>query len=167
VTPVVTFEHDLGGTSVVSSIAYSAPRERVMIGNRNGEIGWYSITGVGAPLSQKVVVPQLETGMQVRDIRAEPDGGVWVALGGFSGPRRGLVLSMDFTGPDASIVSVQPVASIGLTKPAFAVDSSRSIIYSNAVVNTGDSLGIADQRRYRIPLFRGYHEVRHEAAHCP
>lgn len=169
VTPAQTWEHDMGGTSVVSAIAYSAATERVLIGNRSGLVGAYSIDGADAPAGTKIAIPQLTTGMQVRDIRAEPDGGAWVAVGGFSGSRHGLLVSLDLsdaTNP-SPVVSVQPVASIGLTTPAFAADSTRSLLYSNAVVNTGDSLGIADSRRYRVPVFRGFHSAPHRGPCMP
>lgn len=85
VVPAQSWEHDMGGTSVVSAIAYSAATERVLIGNRSGLVAAYSIDGSDSPAGSEIAVPQLTSGMQVRDIRAEPDGGAWVALGGFSG----------------------------------------------------------------------------------
>jgi hypothetical protein len=113
---------------------------------------------------------RLAAGMEIRDLVVGPDGGAYLVAGGFSGPRAGLIAVLDLTGNRTGaerVVFTQPVSSIGLARPSIAVDDARSVVYSNAVIESGDATGIDDSHRYRAPLVRALREQRSSPSGCP
>jgi hypothetical protein len=167
-TPAASFAHTLGVTSLVTGVGFVPQTEQIVVTNRAGVVMVYDVRGTNG--GDQIHIPGLAPGMEIRDLVVSPDGAGYIAAGGFSGPRAGVLAVLDLTGNksgDDRVVFTQPVSGIGLARPAIAVDDARSVVYSNAVVESGDNTGIDDSHRYRSPLVRGLHETRSSPSGCP
>jgi hypothetical protein len=169
-TPAFSFDHNLGGTSLVTGVGFVPQTEQIVLTNRTGALALFDLQGQPGPDGDRITIPDLLPGMQIRDLAIGGDGAAYLAAGGFSGPRTGLIAVLDLTGNRtgaARVVFVQMVSAIGLTRPSIAVDDVHGVVYSNAVVETGDSTGIDNSHRIRSPLIRSLQERRYIASGCP
>jgi hypothetical protein len=168
--PASTFSHSLGGTSLVTGVGFVPQTEQIVLTNRAGVTAVFGIHGENGPGGDQIAIPGLAPGMQIRDLSVRPDGSAYLVAGGFSGARDGLIATLDLSGNQTGasrVVFVQPVSAIGLAQPSIAVDDARGVVYSNAVVETGDATGVDDSHRYRSPLVRALHENRTPPSGCP
>ena len=170
--PATSFAHSLGGGggSLVTGVGFVPQTEQIVLTNRAGVVAVFGIHGENGPGSDQIAIPGLAPGTQIRDLSVRPDGSAYLVAGGFSGARDGVIAALDLSGNQTGanrVVFVQPVSSIGLAQPSLAVDDTRGVVYSNAVIETGDATGVDDSHRYRSPLVRALHETRSPPAGCP
>lgn len=150
-TPLASWSHNFKGTFQVSAVAYSAPTDQVVLGNGDGLLALFDIHG------QRISTPTLalrKAGMGVREILTISDGIAYVSLAGLlPASRDGVVAALNLTSTTNPVVlSELPVAAIGIGGTTLALDTSFGILYTNAVVDTGDRIG--SLHPYRIPILR-------------
>src|SRR5262249_18292445 len=146
-------------------VGFVEQQQAVILGNKNGKIALFALTdGAPGPSGDAITLPLATSSMEVRDISVSPDGATFIGLGGFAPPvgtpRNGLIAVLDLSGNMLGanrIIFQQPVDAVGLSGPTVLVDESRDIIYTNAVINSGDHIG-GDPAVFRTPILRGFRE---------
>jgi hypothetical protein len=174
-TPAATWPHNLGmGGKLLASVNYVASQDAIILGNKNGQIALFSLaTGMPGPDGDAVALPFATPAMEVRDIVVGSGGATFIGLGGFAPPvgtpRTGLLATLDLSGNmvgSSRVVFQQIVDAVGLSGPTMVVDPSRDIIYTNAVINSGDHIG-GDPAVFRAPILRGFQEPLVPPSGCP
>lgn len=174
-TPAATWSHNLGeGGKLLASVNYIASQDAIILGNKNGQIALFSLaTGAPGPDGDAITLPLATPAMEVRDIVVGAGGATFIALGGFAPPvgtpRTGLLATLDLSSNvlgTSRVVFQQIVDAVGLSGPTMVIDPSRDIVYTNAVLNSGDHIG-GDPAVFRAPVLRGFQEPLTPPSGCP
>jgi hypothetical protein len=173
--PAATWLHNLGaGGKLLSAVNYVSTLDAVILGNKDGQIALFSLSnGAPGPDGDPIALPLATPTMEVRDLVVGTGGEVFVGLGGFAPPigtpRTGLLATLDLSGNMLGanpVVFQQIVDAVGLGGPVLAIDTERDIVYTNAVINSGDHIG-DDPAVFRAPILRGFREPIAPPAGCP
>lgn len=159
VTPWAQWDHDVGTGADVLAMAYSRSTDTVWLGNTQGEIAAFDLAGADAPAGTPVAVAGVGPNMEVRELVSTADGTVYATLGGFSGPRDGLLLIIDPVA--AAITTRQELVAVGFSPVTIAIDETRQLLFTTGIVDSGDRVfgSLEDNlcgnlgAGYRVPIF--------------
>jgi hypothetical protein len=173
--PAASWPHNLGlGGKLLSAVNYVATMDSVILGNKDGQIALFSLSnGMPGPDGDAITLPLATPTMEVRDLVVGDGGAVFVGLGGFAPPigtpRTGLLATLDLSDNVLGanrVVFQQLVDAVGLGGPVLAIDPGRDIVYTNAVINSGDHIG-GDPAVFRAPILRGFTQPITPPVGCP